>query len=109
MVTLRHSSDRLASLEHGMRVAGVREFRSRAPELVKGNELVFVTRHGKLSGLLVPLGEPQELPVELRRELLTRLGTGIANHLKRRGVSEAKVLRDFEAWRKARRRSRRRR
>jgi hypothetical protein len=92
-----------------MRVAGVREFRSRAPELVKGNELVFVTRHGKLSGLLVPLGEPQELPVELRRELLTRLGAGIANHLKGRGVSQAKVLRDFEAWRKARRRSRRRR
>jgi len=92
-----------------MRVAGVREFRSRAPELVKGDELVFVTRHGKLSGLLVPLSEPQELPVELRRELLTRLGAGIARQLKAHGVSEAKVLRDFEAWRKARRRSRRRR
>jgi hypothetical protein len=50
-----------------------------------------------------------ELPVELRRELLTRLGAGIANHLKARGVSEAKVRREFEAWRKARRRSRRRR
>ncbi len=92
-----------------MRVAGVREFRSRAPELVKGDELVFVTRHGKLSGLLVPLSEPQELPVELRRELLTRLGAGIASHLKAHGVSETKAQRDFEAWRKARPRSRRRR
>ena len=92
-----------------MRVAGVREFRSRAPELVKGDEIVFVTRHGKLSGLLVPLSEPQELPVELRRELLTRLGAGIATHLKAHGVSETKALRDFEAWRKARPRSRRRR
>ena len=92
-----------------MRVAGVREFRNLAPELIKGDELVFVTRHGKLSGLLVPLGEPQELPIELRRELSTRLGAGIANHLKARGMNEAKVLRDFEAWRKARRRNRRRR
>lgn len=92
-----------------MRVAGVREFRSRAPELIKGDELVFVTRHGKLAGLLVPLAEPQEIPVELRRELLTRLGAGIANHLKAHGVREAKVLRDFEAWRKARRGARRRR
>lgn len=92
-----------------MRVAGVREFRNLAPELIKGDDLVFVTRHGKLSGLLVPLGEPQELPVELRRELLTRLGAGIANHLRACGVSETKVLREFEAWRKARRRGRRRR
>ena len=92
-----------------MRVAGVREFRSRAPELVKGDEIVFVTRHGKLSGLLVPLAEPQEIPVELRRELLTGLGAGIDRHLKTRGVRETKALRDFEAWRKARRGNRRRR
>lgn len=68
-----------------------------------------ITRHGKLSGLLVPLGEPQEIPVELRGELLTRLGAGIASHLRAHGVREAKVLRDFEAWRKARRSHRRRR
>ena len=92
-----------------MRVAGVREFRSRAPEILKGDELVFVTRHGRLCGLLVPLTEPQELPVELRQELLTRLGAGIASHLKAHGVSETKALRDFEAWRKARRGNRRRR
>jgi antitoxin (DNA-binding transcriptional repressor) of toxin-antitoxin stability system len=65
-----------------MRVAGVRELRSRATELVKAREIVFVTRRGKLSGLLVPLSEPPELPVELRRELLTRLGAGIASQLK---------------------------
>jgi hypothetical protein len=69
---------------------------------------VFVTRHGKLSGLLVPLAEPQKLPPELRRELLARLGVAIASHLRSRGIREAKVLRDFEAWRKARRRRRRR-
>jgi antitoxin (DNA-binding transcriptional repressor) of toxin-antitoxin stability system len=90
-----------------MRVAGVREFRSRALELVRGEELVFVTRHGKLSGLLVPLSEPQDLPVELRQELLSRLGAAIASHLRAHGVSETKVLRDFETWRKARRSGRR--
>jgi antitoxin (DNA-binding transcriptional repressor) of toxin-antitoxin stability system len=83
-----------------MRVAGVREFRNRAPELVKWDELVCVTRHGKLSPLLVPLNEPRELPVELRRELLTRLGAGTASHLKAHGVSEARALSDVEAWRK---------
>ena len=92
-----------------MRVAGVREFRSGAQEILEGDELVFVTRHGRLSGLLVPLTEPQELPVELRQELLTRLGAGIASHLKAHGVNETKALRDFEAWRKGRRGNRRRR
>lgn len=85
-----------------MRVAGIRDFRNRAPELVKGNEIVFVTRHGKLSGILVPLANPEELPVDLRRELLARLGTAVSQHLKKVGVSEEKVLRDFEAWRRKR-------
>ena len=92
-----------------MRVAGVRDFRNRAPEFMKANEIVFVTRHGKLTGVLVPLTEPQDLPVELRRELLERLGEAVAEHLKNRGVSEKEILRDLEAWRKQRRAGRRRR
>jgi antitoxin (DNA-binding transcriptional repressor) of toxin-antitoxin stability system len=83
-----------------MRVTGVREFRNRVPELVSGNEIVFVTKHGKLSGLLVPLGQPDQLPVELRRDLLERLGTAISRHLEERGVSERQVLRDFQSWKK---------
>jgi antitoxin (DNA-binding transcriptional repressor) of toxin-antitoxin stability system len=86
-----------------MRVTGIREFRNRVPELVSGKELVFVTKHGKLSGLLVPLDQPDQLPVELRRDLLERLGGAISRHLEERGVSEQQVLRDFESWKKERR------
>ncbi|MCI0340701.1 MAG: hypothetical protein L0216_06050 [Planctomycetales bacterium] len=85
-----------------MRVAGVREFRNRVPEIVRSDEIVFVTRHGKLSGILVPLGSPRDLPVDLRREILDRLGSAIAAHLRKRGVGEGVLQRDFEAWRKSR-------
>ncbi len=90
-----------------MRVAGGRAFRNLAPRLVKGDEVVFITRHGKLTGILVPLEKPEELPVELRRELLQKLGGAISEHLTRRGVGEKRLLRDFEGWRKTRRRPRR--
>ncbi len=91
-----------------MRVTGIREFRNRVPELVNGEELVFVTKHGKLTSILVPLAKPEELPVELRRELLERLGSAISNHLEERGVREERVMRDFTKWRRARRLRRRR-
>ena len=57
-----------------MQVTGVRDFRNRAPELLGGKDLVFVTRHGKLTSIVVPMEEPQTLPVELRQELLQRIG-----------------------------------
>jgi antitoxin (DNA-binding transcriptional repressor) of toxin-antitoxin stability system len=91
-----------------MRVTGIREFRNKVPELVSGDELVFVTKHGKLSGLLIPLGQPDELPVELRQDLLERLGSAISRHLDERGVTEKQVMRDFQSWKKKRRTSRRR-
>ena len=90
-----------------MRVAGVREFRSSASRLVNSDEIVFITRHGKLSSILVPMTRPEDLPADLRRELLERLGQAIDSHLRSRGISEAQVKRDFEAWRKARRARRR--
>ena len=83
-----------------VRVAGIREFRNRAPEFVKSKDIVFITRHGKLVSILVPLNDPEELPVELRRELLERFGEAISRHLDERGVSEKQVIRDFEAWKK---------
>jgi antitoxin (DNA-binding transcriptional repressor) of toxin-antitoxin stability system len=92
-----------------MQVTGVRDFRNRAPELLGGKEVVFVTRHGKLTSIVVPVEEPQSLPVDLRRELLERIGEAISAHLSGTGVSEKRVLRDFKAWRKARGARRRRR
>ncbi len=92
-----------------MRVTGVREFRSKAPKFIKSRDLVFITRHGKLASILIPLGAPQDLPVDLKRELLERFGEVISGHLGRRGVSERKVIRDFEVWRAKRRMRRGRR
>lgn len=86
-----------------MKVAGVREFRNRAPEMLKSRDIVFVTRHGKLSGVLVPLGSPEDLPVELRQDLLERLGKAISLHLEERGVSEKDVHRGFTTWKSKRR------
>ncbi len=86
-----------------MLVAGIREFRNQVPQLIKSNEIVFVTRHGKLLGMLVPFLKPESLPIDLRRELLVQLGHAISSHLKKRGVSEKRILRDFKAWRKKRR------
>jgi hypothetical protein len=92
-----------------MQVTGVREFRSRATQLLSGDELVFVTRHGKLTSVVVPITEPESLPIELRRELVERLGNAISAHLKRRGATEKKILAHFKAWREKRRANRRRR
>ncbi|MBI5115026.1 hypothetical protein HZA56_00970 [Candidatus Poribacteria bacterium] len=92
-----------------MQVTGVREFRNRAPELLGGKELVFVTRHGKLASIVVPMKEPQALPVDLRQELLERLGEAVSTNLRKAGVTEKRVLRDFKTWREKNRKRRRRR
>ncbi len=89
-----------------MRVAGVREFRDHAPEFVGGKEIVLVTRHGRLAGMLVPLEKPESLSVDLRDELLERIGGAISSHLESSGISEEKALHDFRAWRKSRRKGR---
>ncbi|MBI4832372.1 MAG: type II toxin-antitoxin system Phd/YefM family antitoxin [Candidatus Lindowbacteria bacterium] len=92
-----------------MQVTGVREFRNRAPELLGGKELVFVTRHGKLASIVVPMKEPQALPVDLRQGLLERLGEAVSTNLRKAGVTVKRVLRDFKTWREKNRKRRRRR
>lgn len=85
-----------------MRIAGVKEFRDIVPEAMKGDEAVLVTRHGKIAALLVPLSNIEELPEELREELRRKLGEEIAEQLRQKGITEEKILKDFNAWRKAR-------
>ena len=74
-----------------------------------GKDLVFVTRHGKLASIVVPVAERQALQVDLRREPLESIGKAVSAHLRKTGVSEGQVLRDFKARRKERRTGRRRR
>ena len=49
-----------------MRIAGVRELRARSAELLGGQEPIVVTRHGRVSGVFLPLEDPNRLPTDLR-------------------------------------------
>jgi len=86
-----------------MKVAGIRELRAKSAALFGGGEPVLVTRHGKVSGVYVPLDEPDRLPDDLRRELVTVLGRHLAKVLKRKGVTEREIAEDFRAYRRRRR------
>jgi hypothetical protein len=71
---------------------------------MRERELVLVTRHGKVTSLLLPLRTRAAMPMELRRELLEQVAGAIRTHLKPKGATERRVLRDFEAFKKRRRR-----
>jgi len=92
-----------------VKVSSATAFQSHALEFIERGEPVFVTRRGRLAALLLPLEKPEGIPTELRRELLAEVGKGISRHLTRKGITEARIQRDFEAWRKTRRTAGRRR
>ncbi|MFQ5893163.1 MAG: hypothetical protein ACE5H5_02515 [Nitrospinota bacterium] len=87
-----------------MKITTVRDFRNKATAYLKAEEPVLITRHGRVAGLLLPLQDPEHLPVDLRRELLARFGEYLSKSLEARGISEKEILEDFEASRKTRRR-----
>ncbi len=87
-----------------MRVAGVREIRDNLAALLGGHEPVLVTRHGKLSGLYLPLDDPDRVPTDLRREMAEVLGRHLASLLDAAGASEQAVQEGFDAHRRGRRR-----
>jgi len=86
-----------------MRIAGVRELRARTAELLAGPEPVVVTKHGRVSGVFVPLEDPDRLPTDLRRELAGVLGRHLARLLAARGITGKQVAEDFRAHRRRRR------
>jgi hypothetical protein len=91
-----------------MRISTVWEFRDKATGLLRSRTPILVTRRGRLAGIFFPRPEVT-LPIELKRELCDMLSSDVARQLKRRKVLEDDVLRDFEASRKRRRATRRRR
>ncbi len=91
-----------------MRISTVREFRDGATSLLRSKDPILVTRRGRLAGVFLPWKE-QSLPIDLRRELFSMLSSEIARQLKKKDLTEKKVLQDFESWRKGRRATRRRR
>jgi len=87
-----------------MKVATVREFRDKATSYFKEEEPVLVTRHGKVTGLYLPIDHPESFPLELRQDLLVRLGESISRSLTRKGISEGRLLADFKSFKKTCRR-----
>jgi len=86
-----------------MKVTGIRELRTRTAVLLGSGEPVLVTKHGKVSGVYVPLDEPDRLPDDLRRELTGVVGKHLAKALERKGVTDRDVKEDFRAYRRRRR------
>jgi len=86
-----------------MKVAGIRKLRANSAELFGSGEPVLVTKHGKVSGVYVPLDEPDRLPDDLRRELAVVLGRHLAKLLERKRVKEKEITEDFDAYRRRRR------
>jgi hypothetical protein len=86
-----------------MKIAGIRKLRAPTAELLGGNATVLVTKHGRVSGIYLPLQEADRLPMDLRRELATVLGRHLSRVLQAQGVTEDQVAKDFSANRKRRR------
>ena len=77
-----------------MRVVTVREFRDRASEMFRSDDVILVTREGRPAGFFLPWDAP-ELPKDVRREVFLRLTDQIAAQRVARGVTEEEVSSDF--------------
>ena len=84
-----------------MRVVTVRDFRDRASEMFRSDDVILVTREGRPAGFFLPWRAP-ELPDDVRSEVFLRLTQQIADQCDARGVSEEEVLADFAAERRRR-------
>ena len=87
-----------------MKVATVREFRDKATTYLKEEEPILVIKQGKVTGLYLPIEHPETIPLELRKELLIRIGKSISRSLEKKGIGEEKLLADFDTFKKTRRR-----
>lgn len=84
-----------------MKVVTVRDFRDRATDMFRSDDVILVTRDGTPAGFFLPWDTP-ELPVEVRREVFLRLSEQTSAQLDSKGVSEREVLDDFAASRRRR-------
>jgi len=90
-------------------VEGVRQFRAAVPRHVEDQDTVFVTRHGHLRGVYLPVNKEidvSKLPKELRLALLRKTGQELRSHFRKLGVTERQILENFVKWRKRRRAAR---
>jgi hypothetical protein len=86
-----------------MKVAGIREIREKSAAYLSGGEPFLVTKHGKISGVFIPLEMPNRLPDDWRREIGTAVRRALARWFDARGVSEEAIAADFRTDRRHRR------
>jgi hypothetical protein len=84
-----------------MKVVTVRDFRDRATEMFRSEDVILVTRDGRPAGFFVPWSRP-DLPVDLRREVFGAITDTIRAEREELGVTEEEVLADFAASRRRR-------
>ncbi len=91
-----------------MKISTVREFRDNATGYLRSKDPILVTRRGRLAGVFFPHPEAT-LPIEFKRELFAVLGSEVVRQIKQRGLREEEIIAGFQAWRKSKRETRRRR
>jgi hypothetical protein len=84
-----------------MGIAGMRKLE--APSLLTGDEPILITQEGEISGLYLPLKNPDQISEDLRRDLISAVGRHLAGALEAKGVREEEVLGDFDDFRRRRR------
>lgn len=83
----------------------IREFRGELAEVLDGKKPILLTSHGHAKAMVYPLEDGAEVPKDVKRDAFRILAQQIST--KTSDINEEEMLRDFEAWRKQRRRSRR--
>ena len=86
--------------KHSPPRAGIRELRAQSAALLGGDEPLLVTKHGRISGVYLPLEEPDKIPDDLRRALAAVLGRHLAKLFARQGITERQIEKNFDAHRR---------
>jgi hypothetical protein len=77
-----------------MKVVTVRDFRDRASEMFRSEDVILVTRDGAPAGFYLHWDNP-EVPVDVRREVFLRLSEQIGRTTRRAGRQRARGPRGF--------------
>ena len=85
-----------------MQMAGARQFRDKAAGYLNGDEPVLITKHGKISGLYLPLESSSTIPENLRKDLARVLGRHLQDLMDLQKIKEEDIQEDFREHRRHR-------
>lgn len=85
-----------------MQLAGSRQFRDKAADYLNGDEPVLITKHGKISGLYLPLDNSSAIPEDLRKDLARVLGRHLQDLMDIHAIKEEDIQEDFREHRRHR-------